>query len=69
VGTVAGLRAAEVERRSLTDAETVEIVRAEIAEREAAARGYEHAGHREHAERLRAEAEALRSYLGESPAR
>ena len=62
-GTVAGLRAAEVERRSLTDAETEEILRAEIAERQDAARGYEHAGQREHAGRLRAEAEVLSSYL------
>lgn len=69
VGTVAGLRAAEVERRSLTDAESEEIVRAEIAERQAAARGYEHAGQREHAGRLRAQAEVLSSYLGDSPGR
>jgi uncharacterized protein len=69
VGTVAGLRAAEVERRSLTDAESEEIVRVEIAERQAAALGYERAGQREHAGRLRAEAEVLSAYLQDSPPR
>ena len=40
-----------------------EIVRTEIADRETAATGYERAGQRDQAERLRAEAEVLRSHL------
>jgi uncharacterized protein len=54
-----GLGAAEVERRSLTTAQMETIVRAEVADRQGAARDYERAGRREHAERLRAEAELL----------
>jgi uncharacterized protein len=62
-GTVGGLGAAEVERRSLTEAEVEAIVRAEVAERQAAARDYQRAGRQEHAERLRAEAGILSSLL------
>src|SRR5689334_24351900 len=39
-----GVGAAEVERRALTAAQVEDIVRAEVAEREAAARDYEKAG-------------------------
>jgi hypothetical protein len=63
-GAVVGLGAAEVERRGLTGAQMDAIVRAEVAEREAAARAYERAGRREHAERLRAEAGVLSALLG-----
>jgi uncharacterized protein len=63
-GTVAGLGAAEVERRSLTGAHMEEIVRAEIADRETAAAEYERAGQLEHAGRLRGEAKVLASHLG-----
>jgi uncharacterized protein len=62
-GTVAGVGAAEVERRSLSQAQMGAIVRTEIADRETAATGYERAGQLQHAERLRAEAEVLRSHL------
>ena len=62
-GTVAGVGAAEVERRSLSQAQMEEIVRTEIADRETAATGYERAGQLQHAERLRAEAKVLRSHL------
>lgn len=62
-GTVSGLRAAEVERRRLSAAEMDEVVRAEVADRHAAARDYEHAGHQAPAERLRDEAAVLSSYL------
>jgi uncharacterized protein len=62
-GTVAGLGAAEVERRSLGQAQMEAIVRAEIADRETAATWYERAGQLQRAERLRAEAEVLRSHL------
>lgn len=63
-GTVSGLRAAEVERRSLSAAEMDQVVRAEVADRHVAARDYERAGHRAHAERLRSEAAVLSSCLG-----
>ncbi|MGH3916043.1 MAG: GatB/YqeY domain-containing protein, partial [Pseudonocardiaceae bacterium] len=62
-GSVGGLWAAEVQRRSLTDAQVEEIVRAEVAERLAAAHDYERSGHREHAQRLRGEATVLSRYL------
>ncbi|MCA1674395.1 MAG: hypothetical protein LC799_20135, partial [Actinobacteria bacterium] len=63
-GTVSGLCAAEVERRSLSAAEMEEVVRAEVAVRRAVARDYERAGHRVHAERLQDEAAVLSSCLG-----
>ena len=62
-GAVAGLGAAEVPRRGLAAGEAERIVRAEIAEREAAAAGYEGAGHGEQARRLRQEARILASVL------
>jgi uncharacterized protein YqeY len=66
-GSVAGLRAAEVVRRSLTATQAEEIVRAEVADRQASARDYERAGQPDHAERLRREADVLRSHLGGTP--
>jgi hypothetical protein len=62
-GAVAGLGATEVERRRLSGVQVEEVIRAEVAERETAAAGYERAGQLEHAERLRAEAKVLTSYL------
>lgn len=62
-GTLAGVGATEMERRSLTGEQVEEVVRAEIAERETAAAGYEHTGQLEHAERLRGEAKVLMSHL------
>jgi uncharacterized protein YqeY len=62
-GTVVGVGATEVERRSLTEAQMEEIVRAEIAEREAASAGYQRAGQLGFAERLRGEAQVLTSHL------
>jgi uncharacterized protein len=59
-GGVAGLGAAEVARQELTDAEAAAIVRAEIAERTAAAEQY---GRSPAAERLRAEAALLGRFL------
>ena len=64
-GAAVGLGAAEVERRTLTSAEMVAIVREEAAERQTAARAYERAGQSGHAERLRAEAEVLSSCLAD----
>jgi uncharacterized protein YqeY len=60
-GAAAGLGAAEVARRELSEAELARIVAAEVAERVAAADGYEHAGHADRAERLRREADVLRA--------
>lgn len=65
-GTVVGLRAAEVERRVRTGAQMEEIVRAEVADRRAAARDYERTGRHERAERLRREANVLSAYLGDA---
>ena len=62
-GAVTGLGAGEVPRRGLAAGEAERIVRAEIAEREAAAAGYEGAGHGEQARRLRQEARILESVL------
>jgi uncharacterized protein len=62
-GTVAGVGATEMERRSLTGEQVEEVVRAEIAERETAAAEYERAGQLQHAERLRGEAKVLTSHL------
>ena len=62
-GAVAGLGAGEVPRRGLAAGEAERIVRAEIAERDAAAAGYEGAGHGEQARRLRQEARILASVL------
>ena len=61
---MAGLGAAEVERRHLQEAEVEQIVQAEVADRRAAADAYERAGQAERAGRLRAEAEVLSSHLG-----
>ena len=63
-GAAAGLGAGEAGRRGLSAAETEEIVRAEIAERRAAACDYEQAGHAGQAGRLRREADVLTSALG-----
>ena len=61
-GGVAGLGAGEVARLELSEADVVEIVRNEIADRERAAAEYETSGHAEHAAALRAEAAVLRRF-------
>ncbi|MCO6004085.1 GatB/YqeY domain-containing protein [Actinoallomurus purpureus] len=58
-----GVGVAEVERRVLTEAQVADIVGAEVAEREAAARDYHRAGRPERAERLRSEAAVLVAHL------
>lgn len=58
-----GVGAAEAVRRVLGDADVVEIVRGEVAAREASARAYEAAGRADRAELLRAEARVLSAYL------
>ncbi len=62
-GTVAGVGATEVERRSLTPKQVEGIVRAEIETREEAATVLEGVGKHEHAERVRAEARVLTPFL------
>jgi hypothetical protein len=63
-GTVAGLGAGDTGRRRLSEAEIEDIVRAEIAGRQAAARTYDQTGHRDQAARLRREADVLRPFTG-----
>jgi len=58
-GTAVGVGAGETQRRRLSGAQVDEIVRAEISERQAAAREYEQAGHADRAARLRSEAHVL----------
>ena len=58
-----GLAAAEVARRELTEEDILSIVRAEITDREDAARGYDEAGAAEQAVRLRQEAAYLMTVL------
>ena len=65
-GTVAGVGATEVERRSLSAAQMEDIVRAEIEGREIAAAALERAGQREQAERLRAEVRVLLAHVNKT---
>jgi hypothetical protein len=65
-GTVAGLGAADAERRRLSEQDLREIVRAEAAERDGAVSQYERAGHAGHADRLRREVHVLLSVIGEN---
>jgi uncharacterized protein len=67
-GAVAGLGAAEAQRRHLTEADVAAIVRAEVAEREAAASQYELAGHAAQAEGLRHGTRALLAALDDGGA-
>lgn len=62
--TPVGVGAAEVARRVLTEAQVEEIVRAEMAERETAARDCDRIGHPDRAVRLRAEIGVLAAHLG-----
>jgi len=59
-----GAGAADVPRRELSVAHLLAIVRAEIAERTAAAEQLQRLGRNEDAERLQAEAAVLMSYVG-----
>ena len=65
-GAGAGLGAGEAPRRRLSESEAVVIVRAEIAERLAAAADYERSGRSDRAGRLRREAQVLASVSGPS---
>jgi uncharacterized protein len=61
--TPVGVGAAEVPRRVLTEAQEEQLVRVEVAEREAAALDYERAGRPERAAQLRGEAAVLSAHL------
>ena len=65
-GSVLGVGAAEVDRRILTPEEVAEIVRDEVTEREVAAELLERVGRPDQAERLRAQAKLLTTYLDPS---
>lgn len=58
-GAVAGLAAAEAQRRRLSEADVEQIVRSEAAERLTAAEEYERGGRADRADRLRREAAVL----------
>lgn len=62
-GGTAGVASAEAERKLLTHEETARIIKDEISERETAARQYDTAGHPERADRLRREAEVIRTAI------
>lgn len=62
-GAVAGVGAAEADRRVLTEADVRQVVQAEISEREAAASEYDRSGHSDRALRLRGEADVLRAAM------
>jgi uncharacterized protein len=61
-----GVGAADVGRRALTEADVVEIVRAEVTDRETAASEYDTVGQRDRAELLRAEAQVLLAHLADN---
>jgi uncharacterized protein len=61
--SLAGLGAGEAERRALTAAEVEAIVRAEVTDRQAAAREYRRLGRPDQADRLLAEAGVLERHL------
>jgi uncharacterized protein len=63
-GARAGLGAGEVPRKRLSAADVMQIVLAEIGERQSAAVEYDRLGHSSQAERLRREADVLAAVLG-----
>jgi uncharacterized protein len=66
-GSVPGVGAAEVDRRVLTPEEVAAIVRDDVEEREIAADVLERVGRPDQAERLRAQAKLLTTYLDPPP--
>jgi uncharacterized protein len=65
--TLIGVGAREAARRDLSDGEVERLVRAEIEERQSAARVYERAGQHERAGQLCHEADRLAAVTGLSP--
>lgn len=64
--TSVGVGVAEVERRVLTADQVEQIVRAEVAERQAAALDYERAGRMDRADEVRREAAVLSAHLDDA---
>ena len=64
--SAAGAGAMEVARRDLSESDVERIVRAEIAERESAADGYDRSGQADRAEQLRAEAAMLANLMSKT---
>jgi uncharacterized protein YqeY len=62
-GSSSGVGSSEARRRTLMDREVTDLVLAEAVEREDAALDYETAGQSARADRLRAEATVIRSFL------
>ncbi|MCW2760937.1 MAG: Yqey-like protein [Marmoricola sp.] len=62
-GTTLGVGSTEAVRRALAGREAADLVLSEALEREDAARGYDAAGQPARADRLRAEATVIRSFL------
>jgi uncharacterized protein YqeY len=62
--TRVGVGAGEVARRNLSSEDVERLVRAEVSERQDAARFYEQADQHEHARRLRQEADMLAAVAG-----
>jgi uncharacterized protein YqeY len=63
--TPVGVGVTEVERRALTEEQVEHVVRAEVGEREAAAREYDRVGRPERAEQLRSEVGVLSAHLAD----
>jgi uncharacterized protein YqeY len=63
-GGVAGLRAGEVDRRQLSAEDVLSVIRAEAAERRAAADEYRANGRHDRADELAAEASVVEALLG-----
>lgn len=63
-GSVAGIGAAEAGRRVLTAGEVAAIIAAEVADRRAAATGYDDSGNGDRAARLRREAAVIEAAQG-----
>ena len=62
-GATAGVGSSDVNRRVLSEVDTIAILRGEVEERSQAADEYAKLGRAEQAERLRREVQVLREYL------
>lgn len=66
-GSMVGLGAGEADRRVLSEADIIRLIRIEAEERRSAARDYERAGRHDRAARLLAEAAVLAAHLPGTP--
>ncbi len=66
-GATAGAGSSDINRRVLSDADLIALLRSEVEERCQAADEYTKLGKVDQAERLRSEAEVLREYLPAEP--